>query len=513
MHVPVRSSIILLIVSSVLLLSACATGRQASPAPVTVEGDPDSALAYSLQTAAVVPDVFSRSLLYSRIADAYIDVGLILPATSVLERAVRLADTEDTGAARAEIFAQLAFPFIRLGRIERARTLLTRALTESDGASETIRTIVLQEVINASFIAGEELFDVLVQAVDQVYILQDLPSRVSLLTDVARQYQESGLGQQVNTLVQQALSAVGGIRNPWQRAQGYAAVARRFFVAGNEAQAEVFVGRSLREISNVRVLTRTPGDAAILLQVAADLAGMGRFAEAEEVIETIEFPGIYARGLAELGSRLLEAGEPAEAERVFDTAINVIAFDGTEAQLADVITDVAERLFNAGQNATAEQNAEVALLVVLDVEDEFTRSDVLRRLGRLFVRAGRVDLALEAAGALPDPAQEARLLVAIALESLNREDTDTAFAIAEQASEAASGAFFQVDEVTGELVELLSRLGQYEDAILQLERMTSPLAFGQALVEIGRYSLRAGGLNPAELSLLRSQVSRLVPGI
>lgn len=510
MLVPARPLIILLAISLVLLLSACATGREAPVASVTVEGDPDSALAFSLQTAAVVPDVFTRSLLYTRIAEAYIDVGLILPATSVLERAVRLADTEVTGAARAEVFAQLAFPFITLGRVERARTLLIRALEESEGASETVRGVVLQEVINASFVAGEELFDVLVRAVDQVYIIGDLPSRVSLLTDIARQYQDSGLGQQVNTLVQQALSAVGGIRNPWQRAQGFAAVARRFHVAGNAEQAALYVSRALREIDSVQVLTRSQADAAILLQVAADFAGMGRLDEAEQVVETIEFPGLYARGLGELGSRYLEAERPTEAERVFDTAVNSIALDGTDAQLADVITDVAERLLDAGQNTTAGQNAEVALLVIRDVDDEFTRSDVLRRLGRLFVRAGRIDLALQAAEALPDRTQEARLLIAIALESLNREQAVEAFSIASDAQSAGLLADYQTDEISAELVELFARLGLYENAIEQLGQIVSPLVFGQALVEIGRYSLRAGGLTEAETALLRAMVSRIL---
>ncbi len=513
MHRSARPRIIPVLASLVVLFTSCATVRQTQPAPVTVEGDSDSALAVSLQIASIVPDVFTQALLYTRIAEAYIDVGLILPATSVLERAVRLAEAEEVGVARAEVFVQLAFPFIDLGRIERARTLLDRALRESESASESIRTVVLQEVINASFIAGEELFDVLVRAVDQVYILQDLPSRASLLTDIARQYQASGLGQQVNTLVQQAITAVGGIRNPWLRAEGYTAVARRFHVAGNESDAATYVARALREIDNVRVLTRSPADAAVLLRVAEDLSGMSRLAAAEQVIETIEFPGIYARGFAELGSRFLERNEPDEAERVFDLAINLIAFEGTDAQLADVITDVAERLLAAGQDATAEQNAEVALLVVRDVDDEFTRSDVLRRLGRLFVRAGRVDLAREAADALPDATQRARLLVAIALESLDLEETTEAFAIAEQARVAGLQADYQIDEVTGELVELLSRLGLYEQAIALLDQIISPVAFGQALVDLGRYSLRAGGLTGAETEMLRNRAVRFFPGL
>ncbi|MFP4510631.1 MAG: tetratricopeptide repeat protein [Spirochaetaceae bacterium] len=507
MHVPSRPLIILLAISLVLLLSSCATGGESQAASVTVEGDPDSALAFSLQTAAAVPDVFTRSLLYTRIAEAYIEVGLILPATSVLERAVRLADTEVTGEARAEVFAQLAFPFISLGRMERARTLLNRALEESEGARETVRGVVLQEVINASFIAGEELFDVLVRAVDQVYIISDLPSRVSLLTDIARQYQDSGLGQQVNTLVQQALSAVGGMRNPLQRAQGFAAVARRFHVAGNTEQAALHVSRALREIENAQALGRSQDDAAILLQVSADFSGMGRLEEAEQVVETIDFPGLYARGLAELGSRYLDSDQPAEAQRLFDAAVNFLALDGNDAQLADVITDVAERLLEAGQNTTAEQNAEVALLVIRDVDDEFTRSDVLRRLGRLFVRAGRTDLALEAADALPDRAQEARLLIAIALESLNREEAAEAFAIASDAQSAGLLAEYQTDEISAELVELFARLGLYEEAIEQLDQIVSPLVFGQALVEIGRYSLRAGGLTEEETVMLQAMVA------
>ena len=505
----VRSRHISALLLTLVLLIQCATAPEDEPADFAVEGDVDSALAVALRTSQEVDDIFSQVYLHTRIAEVYTEVGLLLPASEVLARAVRLARTEQVGSARAEILVQVAVQYHQIDLTDRARELLREALDLArEIEDERVKVVVLQEVANASFIAGEDLFDILIDALNQIYIVGDLRARVALLVDVARQYQESGLGQQVDTLVQQAISAATAIDNPWQKASAYSSIARRFAVAGNEEQSSLFIRRALREIDGVEVLTRSEGEAAELLSVADNFAAIGAFDEAERVLSTIEFPVIRARGLAELGSRYLADERHNEADDLFDDAVNVVAADGTEAQFTDIVSEVAARLAGADRSETATANAEIALFIVDDVPDDFTRIQILQRLASVFIRVGRIDLALEATEALPDSGQRALLYVALSKELLDLQQPDDALRFVEPAQRAADEADAGRDEVFLELASLYSRIGRYAEAIEQIDRVVSPFARGLALVELGRYSLLAGGLTGDE----RNRLSDLNPG-
>lgn len=494
----------------IVALVQCATGPEPVPQDVTVEGDPDSALAVALRAAGRVDDIFTQAFLYTRIADAYNEAGLLLPAANVLERSLEISQREDVGAARAEILVQVAAQYRALDRVNRSRELLQDALSLTGTIdNESVRVVVLQQIITGAFSADEELFDVLVQALDHVYVVQDLRSRVDLLIDVARQYQESGLGQQVNTLVQQSIAAATGIANPWQKAAAYAAIARRFHVSGNESQRDLYVARSLREIQGVQVLTRSPGEAAELLSISEDLAAIGKFGEAEGVLATLEFPSIRARGLSELGSRYLALGEPEEADRVFDEAVNIIALEGTDAQFADIVSEIAGRLAAESRTADALSNAEIALVLIRNVDDEFTRTQVLSRLAEVFVRIERLDLAVESVEQLDSRAEAATLYASLARELLAVNRLDDAVRFIRPAVTAAEEAAGNTDAIYRDIASILARLGRFDDAITIIDRISTAFAQGQALVELGRYSLLAGGLSADERERLNELATRL----
>lgn len=494
----------------ILAFAQCATGPEPVPQDVTVEGDPDSALAVALRAAGRVDDIFTQAFLYTQIANAYNDAGLLLPASNVLDRSLDIAEREDVGAARAEILVQVAGQYRALDRINRTRELLREALSLTRTIEdESVRVLVLQQIISEAFRADEELFDVLVETLDHVYVVEHLPSRVDLLVDVARQYQESGLGQQVNTLVQQAIAAATGITNPWQKAAAYSTIARRLYVAGNQTQADLYVSRSLQEIEGVQVLTRSPGEAVELLAIADDFAAIGRFEEAETVLETVEFTSIRARGLSELGSRYLAQDMPEEADRVFDEAVNIVALEGTDAQFADIVSEIANRFALAGRPADALSNAEVALVLVAEVDDEFTRTQVLSRLAEVFVSIERLDLAVEAVEELDSRAEAATLYASLSRELLSVTQVDDALRFIRPALTAAEEAEGNTDAIYRDIASLLSQLGRFDDAITVIDRISTAFAQGQALVELGRYSLIAGGLPDEQQARLNTLASQL----
>lgn len=503
-----RHAILLLL--PIVVFVQCATGPDPEPQAVTVEGDPNSALAVALRAAGRVDDVFTQAFLYTRIADAYNEAGLPLPAVNVLERSLRISQREDVGAARAEILVQVAAEYRALDRTDRSRELLEEALALTRTIDdESTRIIVLQQIVSGAFGADEELFDVLVQTLDHVYVVEDLAARVDLLVDVARRYQESGLGQQVNTLVQQAIAAATGISNPWQKAAAYAAIARRFHVSGNESQRDLYVERSLREVQGVQVLTRSRGEAAELLTIANDFAAIGKFGEAERVLETIEFPSIRARGLSELGSHYLAMEEAEEADRVFDEAANTVALDGSDAQFADIVSDIANRFALASRATDALSNAEVALVLSRDVEDEFTRSQVVARVAEVFVRIDRLDLAVESVEELDSRYEAATLYASLSRELLAVNRVDDALRFIRPAVTAAEETDRNTDAIYRDIASILSRLGRFDDAITLIDRVSTAFAQGQALVELGRYSLIAGGLPPDEQERLDALATRL----
>lgn len=495
----------LVFVLLIVVLLQCASSPEPAPEDITVDGDPDSALAVALMAAGRVEDVFTQVYLYTRIADAYTDAGLFLQSAQVLDGAVRIARREEVGSARAEILVQIAVQYEALDRLDRARELLREALSlVRDVDDDAVRAIVLQEVVNAAFTAGEQLFDVLVEALNEIYIVQNLPSRVALLIDVARQYQESGLGQQVNTLVQQAIAAASAIGDPWQKASAYSQISRRFAVSGNEAQSELFVERTLLEVLGLEALTQSPADAAELLRIVDDFAAIERFEQAERVLATIEFPAIRSRGLGELASRYAAAGRDNDGQRMLDSAINLVASEGTDAQFVEVISEVAERLLTAGHEAQALNNAELALFIIGDVDDDFTRVQILQRLARIFVRAARLDLALTAADELPNRSEEARLYVTLADELLQLGEPGDALRFVAPAESAADELAPVSDQVESDLAVLLARIGRYEASIGRIDRLSTAFLQSLALVELGRFTLLAGGLNADEQQMLNT---------
>lgn len=503
-----RQAIILLLLLGTLV--HCATDPQPDAEDFAVQEDTDSALAVALGASGRVDDVFTQVFLYTRIAEAYNEVGLLLPAANVLERATRVARREELGAARAEILVQVALRYRALDRIDRSRELLREALSLSrEIEDEATRVVVLQEVINASFTAGEELFDVLVEALDQVYILGDLRARLGLLLDVARQYQESGLGRQVNVLLQQAISAAAAVDNPWDKASAYSGIARRFSVAGDGEQAELYVQRSLSEIEQIEVLTRSQAEAAQLLRISDNFAAIERFDEAERVLSTIEFAVLRARGLSELGSTYLEADRDEDAERVFDEAVNLVATEGADEQFADVVSDIAERLSRAGREDEALANAEVANFVATELEDSFTRGEILRRNARVFVNVDRLDFAVETVEEIADRGEAARIYITLAEELLDRGRAEDALNFVEPASIAAGEARSNTDAVFRDLSALYARIGRYDEAIEAIARISTAFAQSNALVELGRYSLLAGGLDGEETGRLSELAENL----
>jgi len=513
-------------------LTGCPTTPDVEPDPVlTVADDPGSSLAVALAVTQTEDDILSRSYLYTRIAEAYRETGNELAATQVLARITAIATEDRAGVARAEILAQTAAEYLRLDMVDEARRLIVEALHESRSLDDDFRSAVaLQETINAVFVVEEELFDLLEEAVNQVYVVEDLVVRVDLLVDVARQYHDSGLGQQVDVLLQQAISAAVGIDSPWDRAAAYSGISLRSYRAGQQGQAETFAERALREIHEVEVVLRGPTEAARLLTVADDLYHVGYEDEAEEIIlQEIEFPTVRIRGLLDQAWRRYESGAEDRALELLDAAMETAAETGSSLVIARAAAGVAERLVEFGEPQRAERNANAVRGLIEDVDDPTDRAELVEQLGGVYIRLHDMEAASTLADVVDNPGLRARVYAGFAEQAALAGSRDAAIRFIVGAAEiagypgAAAGHLGDQDEerlegggvneagaelegaddtVNGEIARVAARMGEFRLALSIAARIDSPYAQAQALVAVGEYASAAGGLDRESRALL-----------
>lgn len=446
-------------------------------------------LPYAVAAADSLEDPFSQVFVYTTIAEAYTEVGLNEEAVRVLDRALEQSALLPAQAGQTEVLVEIAAGYFRAGRIDEGLPLLERALGEALAIEDDFsRGLVIQGIIDASFVGGEDAFPVLRDAILSVYVLQDLWTRVSILVDVARQYQESGIGRGVSNLLQQALPAATGLENPWQKAAAFSDIAARYHRAEEEQQAVQQARRAVREIDSVTVITRTEEDARHLLTVAENLSLLGLFDEAVAVVQTIEFPYLRAEGLAAVGRRRLSVGLTNSGLLLLAAATNQLSRERSEYRRADTYAAIAQTYLEAGNRQLALVNATTAFEMAGRMDDVYERSEVLTKVARIYIGIGDAATAVAVMGGIEDGYIRASNLSLIAgdlRESPGQETVVTG--LYEAGLRSADQAEYLQDGLYASLAEGFAAVGAFQRALDAVERIEDGFSLSLALAGIGRH--------------------------
>jgi tetratricopeptide (TPR) repeat protein len=438
--------------------------------------------------------------VYTRIAEAFAYRGRVSDALLVLDQATRIAQGVGLENGRAEVLTELAVQFIQIDEIDRAENLLTQAVQVAGSIeSEFARGNSLEAIIIASFRGGEELFEVLRTALDQVYIIQDVGVRASLLLETARRYQESGIGQTVNTLVQQSISAATAVENPWQKAALYSEAARRFSIAGQDQESARFLQRAVREIDRVEVITRAEEDALSLVRVSRNLAALGSFDEAIRIAEQIEFPRIRAQALLSVADAYVREDRLAEASVVVSLAAN-LAEQNAGFVRADILAQSALRYDRLGDSSLALFYVDDVLTATTAFENDYEVAEIGRTLAPLLYENERLRDLVALAGEMEDSYIRASSAIDIASEFLTADAQQPSLSVAGFAANEAAQATYLRDNLYSDLSAFYAQVPRVEQALTSIAEIDGPYSAGLALASLGRFVEEAGGLDEGQMT-------------
>ncbi len=475
-----------------LMLAGCPTipDGDIDQGPELPPVSPDrGALPYAVAAADAVGDPFSQAFVYTSIAEAYIESGLPEQAALVLRRAFSRVSALPNQPGRTEVLVELATGYFRADRADMAVPILENALAAAQGIDDDFsRGLLIQGIIEAAFLGGDAAADVLRDAVLSVYVIQDLWTRVSILVDVARRYQESGLGRGVSNLLQQALPAATGLENPWQKAAAFSEIAGRYAGAGERDQALQQARRAVREINSVTVVTRTEEDARHLLTVGNNLVALGLFDEAVSVVQTIEFPYLRAGGLAEIGRRQIEADLLSSGNLLLAAATNLLVREPSLYRRALGQADLSVDYLEVGNRQLALVNATSALELASQIEDQYERSEVLTQVARVYIRIGDTPTAVSVMGGIEDGYIRSSSLASIA-QSLTSEVEyhNIAPTLYEAGLRSADQAEYLQDGLYATIAEGFASAAAPARAVEAATRIRDLYSLSVALAGIGRY--------------------------
>lgn len=485
-----RARHLLLLLLGWAVLPACETaGTGRGPEAFGAQGlsDPDTTLARAMVAAESIDDVFSRLFVYTTIADGYIRADRTADARVVLERALRFVPQTPPDSERAEVLAEIARQLIRADDVDAGVVQLRRSLEIARNIEEEWRRgLVLQTIVDVCFEGGERTFDVLRDAIEAVYIIEDVSVRSGVLIEAARQYQETGIGQSVETLVQQSIPAASSIENPWLKAERYTEIALRYFVAQERNQAARFADRAMEEIESVTVVSRIFDDTVRLLTVSRNLARLGRFADAVAVASTIELPHLQARALVQIADVYSRAGATEAARALLDMAVRTIETEIETFLLAESYAEIAAEYARLGDETLSLLNADYALELAPEIEDPYQRSAVIERVIDVYLNVDDYDRAREALALVDDPYIQATVMVDTATALAQRGDVDTAGAILDLAEDTASRATYLRDELYRNLAIAYLEVEDSERSLQMAAEIEDGYALALALAQIGR---------------------------
>jgi tetratricopeptide (TPR) repeat protein len=369
LFLPFRRPLGLLFATAALicLVPGCATVDPRAEADFGLKNlaDGDIALGIIALVNEYVGDPYSRSFLYSRLADEYQKRGQTRQAIIAIRRAERVSRSDAARGQRHQLLVELAGYYIAYGQNDKAHQLLREALDKVlTIEKEAERGQALENIILLCFKVSDVFNDILRVAIDNVYALYDPELRVSLLSELGQKYQESNSGNRATVFIQQSLASAASIANPWSRSLAYARIGSRYIHEDNNEAGQGYLEQAVREADGVDILSLGSVDAQNILNTVIILAENGRYSDATTILNRFPSAGQRANAMLAVAERYLKQKSQLPARLLVQRLLNQLAQDDPESRqelsLATLVR-LAEIYADAGLNAESARYIQAAL--------------------------------------------------------------------------------------------------------------------------------------------------------
>lgn len=447
------------ILIAIFLGSCRSTGNSTPDNIFTVPENLPPLISYAMGYIPDIPENESQIFIITTAASSLTSRENPDDARSVLNLGAKLIDPSSR-QRRIELLIELSRNYVEAGIISQSLVLLEQALelTESSSQIQT-RGRLVQEIITVCFIIGSDALDLLRQAVQKIYIIEDYRLRAELLLDTARRYQESGEGQRSNTLLQQAIPAASSIDSPLARANSFSQLGLRFSEERNSDLARRYVDRSveiLRSADGVRPLSSDIPGISADEQISQTLIFLARGENAGEALSfsnMISNDRLRLNALLEIARAFYESDQLLQSDLVFERIFSILERDAQDELVVSMLLNITQTYFELGDAASARLYLEATENYFARITDINQKDSLLLEAAILYARLNRFESALDTINRISDPFFLARGYSSVVSEQLN---------ILETSGEQPS-------------VELIQRLEELLERALNTEQESSSL--------------------------------------
>jgi tetratricopeptide (TPR) repeat protein len=396
-----------------------------------------------------------------------------------------------------DLLRRISDLLVRLGHLERA-LMAANAIGE-----DWIRISAIVDIVRALSESGQ-----CDQALSVADTITDKKQKASALCSVAQSLIREGKTDVASALAERILLIAGSTKQELlEKVFAFNKIALAIAQGGEMEKAAKIAAQS--QILSEGIKTETER-AQVLVDIArtlsgiSDKAGSRRLLEQIEVLKDLRCRVVALTGMAQI---LGGFGDKKEATSLTERALvdaEEIFFDGSKA---DALVDIVWTFDQIGERQRAFQVASIAWALMEHTIDEDSKARMLSNLARTLAEIGNEDNispGLEIARSIKSEQHKVLALggIAQALAILRRKDeaavvANQAFAVTESIDRCAEKGL-ELEFALGEASRALSKVGNFEKALVATEQMTFHFEKDLALADIVGALIEAREMNRAQ---------------
>ncbi len=493
----------------IIVISAC---RSTPEVPSLQLNDDSSALQAAILAVKAVPDPFTQAVVHIRVAEAY---GAHAQTPEMAEDALATAAQARELLSRAGVsvgstaaLLDLARVYLQLEQPGVAHQLVGEAIGRFQSDDRPVLLVnLLVEAVAVGLAGGEATRDLVREAINEIYVVEDPGQRGHALVRIAEIYQEQAVGQPVTGLIQQAMPAFRSVENPWERAVGFSRVAVRHARANNADAADRAAQDTVAQVHDQPAPEAE--NRARQRSLVGNLVDAGAFSYAQAVMDDEQRPGPRSALLVELASGHRAAGRGADAAVALAEAHTRALQVESGAERVDLLSSIAQAYLQLPIRNLAFAVAEEAMVAINEDARSVDRLEALERLGRVYAELDEVDLLREYLSTLPTMYARGMVALAAAQPLITAQLRGVADDLLVFAFLQVDGEAYLRDTLLRSIAAGFSENRSFVFSMRATDRIDDPYLQALALADLGAEILAAGGLSPNEQSLLDQIIAEL----
>ncbi|TVR02617.1 MAG: hypothetical protein EA403_08615 [Spirochaetaceae bacterium] len=499
-----------------MLLASCAGGPPTLPPAVNTRRltNPDAPIGLAARLFDRVGDLTERIELANEAADAARSSGASDDAGLLLDYARTLIPFAPAHPRTVVAAANTAVQFAAVGRtVDAVQVLEGEFARLAEIPNATDRGAALEAIINVSFLVGDESFDLLTRAVQSIFVMEDLSTRVRLLTETAVLYYRAGNRGTANSLMQQAIPAAGSLADPWQRAAAIGSLAVAHHRTDNRDAAITAVDSAMEELRRGGNGAPTATAAPYLLRILDAVVLLSQQLTAVELVDRIADPETRARGLSGIAVGFGQEGARSAAYIFFSRAAREASLVEDRGGRIRAMTDVASGYLQIGDADLAVIQANGAASVTLQIPDTAEQIAAGGLVMSVYARSRERGRAETFLSDLPEGRVREEVALAFAQQLIAGGQIAEAPANEQMVSDARSillrylgsdGAATAISDArtAGAVARAFAQVGDIGNAVRWMNPTADPASTAWALIAIGRVHPQMDSLSPADRDAL-----------